>query len=251
MEIEQRLGLYQVFLKLYEHNRGLLDEILQLESTGNKALTGIKPLYVHGVVQDGQVYLITNLIGGKTQMLFQSQHVWMLGRDNRASALTILAKGVSRRHAAIQYIQEQGFYLIDLNSTNGSYVNGEQVYERVLLRDGDRIRLGSVAFTFGICQESQTLGEVSQEFLAQLDTLRGIPEPITLQDPSAADLSLEWDRYSSDNSQETSFFLNEQFSPTQELNSNSHLQFSLNQQSQILDRFFQQQPSHYKDSSNS
>jgi hypothetical protein len=28
MEIEQRLGLYQVFLKLYEHHRSLLDEIL-------------------------------------------------------------------------------------------------------------------------------------------------------------------------------------------------------------------------------
>ena len=29
-ELEQRLGLYRVFLKLYEHHRSLLDEILDL-----------------------------------------------------------------------------------------------------------------------------------------------------------------------------------------------------------------------------
>ena len=33
-ELKQRLGLYQVFLKLYEHHRGLLDEILKVREFG-------------------------------------------------------------------------------------------------------------------------------------------------------------------------------------------------------------------------
>jgi len=47
----------------------------------------------------------------------------------------------SRRHAAIQH-DNDGFLLVDLNSTNGTYVNNEVVKQHRLLA-GDRIRIGS------------------------------------------------------------------------------------------------------------
>ena len=51
--------------------------------------------------------------------------------------------GVSRRHAEILQ-SDSGYLLRDLGSTNGTFVNLEQVPERGrLLEDGDRIRLGS------------------------------------------------------------------------------------------------------------
>ena len=59
-DLEKRLGLYQVFLRLYEHNRGLLDEILNLENSVNKLGVGVAPQYLLGVVGERETYLIAN-----------------------------------------------------------------------------------------------------------------------------------------------------------------------------------------------
>lgn len=40
------------------------------------------------------------------------------------------------------------YYLFDLASTNGTYVN-DQRFQRLLLRDGDRIRMGNTVLVFG------------------------------------------------------------------------------------------------------
>ncbi|HEY9850184.1 MAG TPA: FHA domain-containing protein [Leptolyngbyaceae cyanobacterium] len=170
MELENRLGLYQVFLKLYEHNRSLLDEILQLENSNLPSACSKAPLYVQGVVQGQQAYLITNLVNGQTQRLHQPQKIWIIGRDRRI-ALCLRDQWMSRRHAAIQYVTNEGFYLIDLNSTNGSFVNGEPVYQRVLLNDGDLIRLGSVAISFFVGQTSRNLEPLSPDLLAQINQI--------------------------------------------------------------------------------
>ena len=41
-----------------------------------------------------------------------------------------------------------GFYLHDLSSTNGIFVNGEKITEDYDLKDGDSIRLGSSTASF-------------------------------------------------------------------------------------------------------
>jgi hypothetical protein len=53
---------------------------------------------------------------------------------------------VSRRHAQIAQ-SEGGYVLRDLNSENGTYVNGERVKEKPL-GDGDRVQIGTVRFVF-------------------------------------------------------------------------------------------------------
>ncbi|HEY3451364.1 MAG TPA: FHA domain-containing protein, partial [Myxococcales bacterium] len=53
---------------------------------------------------------------------------------------------VSREHAAIVYFAGE-FFLEDLASGNGTYVGGERV-EKVKLRDGERIRVGSQNLVF-------------------------------------------------------------------------------------------------------
>ncbi|NJL38631.1 MAG: FHA domain-containing protein, partial [Leptolyngbyaceae cyanobacterium SM1_4_3] len=73
-ELKQRLGLYQLFLKLYEHHRELLDEILNLENSRGSSLPGMMFPYVQGMVLNRQVYLITNLRDGNTQMLSQPEN---------------------------------------------------------------------------------------------------------------------------------------------------------------------------------
>ncbi len=145
-ELEQRLGLYQVFLKLYEHHRELLDEILELEDSAHHRVRDVWQ-FVQAGRHGNQVYLLTNLLDGKTMKLFQPQYAWVIGRD-RHVGLPVQDKRLSRRHAMIQYVSGQGFYLVDLGSTNGTYLNGEQVRRAMLLQDGDRVRLGSLSFVF-------------------------------------------------------------------------------------------------------
>lgn len=72
------------------------------------------------------------------------QGVTRLGRGADAD-IRIDDPGVSRHHADI--VVGADAVLRDLGSTNGSYVDGVQVSERVL-RDGATIRLGSTSLTY-------------------------------------------------------------------------------------------------------
>lgn len=234
MELEKRLGLYQVFLKIYEHNRGLLDEILQLENLSFPYLSSRVPTYIQGVVQEREVYLITNLVNGNTETLFQPQKIWIIGRDRRL-ALRLRDQWISRHHAALQYVEKEGFYLIDLNSTNGTFVNGEPVFHRQLLKDGDQIRLGSLTISFFLAQTAQKLEPVSSEIVAQMNELPlGCPPVPTPKYPPA---KIEQENKPEHEDKDTSIhqrqkpFLGEETSPSNLLN------LTPSQRSEILDRF--------------
>lgn len=243
MEIEQRLGLYQVFLKLYEHHRGLLDEILQLEKTSNKTGSNVTTRCVTGIIQGEQVYLVTNLVEGKTQSLQQLQGIWTIGRD-RLLTISIPDRRLSRRHAVIQYIHNQGFYLVDLSSTNGSFVNGEPVQGRLLLKDGDRIRLSSLAFSFFLCHDCQTTAETPADVLAQLEapivapTLTTIQQLTTPELPIASKTPITEKMESSEQQEETFEFLQNLSQLEEPIFESSIVGLSSTQQAEILDRFF-------------
>lgn len=54
-------------------------------------------------------------------------------------------KGVSRQHAALSRVH-RNIFLTDLDSANGTYLNGEKLvpYQERIVRDGDEIRLGNL-----------------------------------------------------------------------------------------------------------
>lgn len=183
-ELQERLRLYQVFLRLYEHNRGLLDEILSLENSGSKTLAGVSLPYIQGVTLGQSTHIITNLFQGKTQVLTQPQQTWIIGRDPHRAVLPIQDKRLSRCHAALKYVEGQGFYLIDLGSRNGTYINGELVRQSRLLCDGDRVRLGSLTFVFFHCQSVQHLRSLTAEMVTMLENLQPLastPHSSTVQ----------------------------------------------------------------------
>src|SRR5204862_7903287 len=68
-----------------------------------------------------------------------------LGRseDNQ---IHVAAANISRRHAVIELI-DAGYWIKDLESQNGTFVNSERVKERTLM-DGDDIQIGEVHFIF-------------------------------------------------------------------------------------------------------
>ncbi|MEM1072400.1 MAG: ATP-binding protein [Planctomycetota bacterium] len=70
----------------------------------------------------------------------------LLGRSSEA--LPITDNTVSRRHAELT--PDGGLWFIrDLKSHNGTYVNGVQITKRVPLKAGDQIRVGSTVLAFG------------------------------------------------------------------------------------------------------
>jgi pSer/pThr/pTyr-binding forkhead associated (FHA) protein len=167
-ELDRRLNLYQTFVKLYEHHSDLLDNILQLENLQIPSLTKTKSFYFQGVIDSTSVYATTNLCAGETQTLQQPQQIWTIGRSCH-NGIRLADSYVSRRHAAVQFVEEeQSFYLIDFNSTNGSYLNGEPAFKPVLLKDGDRIRLGNTSFYFFFNANNRTLPSVAVELLMQM-----------------------------------------------------------------------------------
>ena len=60
---------------------------------------------------------------------------------------------ISSQHARIVRTSE-GFMIEDLQSRNGTFVNGEKVDKPRLLADGDVVRLGKVIMSFNIAQET-------------------------------------------------------------------------------------------------
>jgi len=68
-----------------------------------------------------------------------------LGRDAR-NPVQLHDSEVSRRHARIVRI-EDGFELVDLESSNGTYIN-EQPIQRQMLATGDRVRVGRTLLIF-------------------------------------------------------------------------------------------------------
>ncbi|MGJ3249674.1 MAG: FHA domain-containing protein [Elainellaceae cyanobacterium] len=174
-ELKQRLGLYQLFLKLYDHNRSLLDEILNLENSSSRASVGVNRYFMQGLVFNNDVYLVTNLLGGKTQSWFQSDHIWTVGRDPKQVVMPISDSRLSRCHAVIRYADDQNFYITDLGSSNGTFVNGERVRPCFRLRDGDRIRLGTLTFNFYICHKTKSLDAISSDMLHRLAEAGALP----------------------------------------------------------------------------
>jgi diguanylate cyclase (GGDEF)-like protein len=69
-----------------------------------------------------------------------------LGRDAHCS-LPIPDGSVSRMHTVIEPRSDGTYHLSDLNSRNGTYVNGKKVSES-LLNDGDYVQLGQCVFRF-------------------------------------------------------------------------------------------------------
>jgi pSer/pThr/pTyr-binding forkhead associated (FHA) protein len=69
----------------------------------------------------------------------------LVGRS-RSCDLALRSPDASRRHAEI-VLGASGWLVRDLDSTNGTFVNGERIRERPL-RPGDRIEIGSDAITF-------------------------------------------------------------------------------------------------------
>ncbi len=79
--------------------------------------------------------------GFAQQQRFQlTQNEILIGRDTSAD-ITIDEQIVSRKHARI-FLQNNRILVQDLNSSNGTYVNGQQIFTPTAIQPGDEISIG-------------------------------------------------------------------------------------------------------------
>ena len=81
--------------------------------------------------------------------------VFVLGREGADIALS--DSKVSRKHAEIALYGPERYFVRDLASTNGTFVNGRRVRDRSPLSHEDRIRVGDTVLQFAVIDDSVPL----------------------------------------------------------------------------------------------
>ena len=112
--------------------------------------------------------------------VFELGDFCVIGR-NEDVAIRLAHPGISRQHASIRR-EGQNYWLVDLGSANGTFVNDVALTSARALRHGDRIQLGALVLTFQQ-SEADTRPDFSANAKTQISRLAPAPmrnEPVTL-----------------------------------------------------------------------
>lgn len=97
---------------------------------------------------------------------------YIIGRSENAD-IVVTHQTASRRHALLQH-QKDGFYLVDLETVNGTLVNDASASAATILRDGDIIRLGGAVLKFVYSESIEKAFYSEMYHLATRDPLTGL-----------------------------------------------------------------------------
>jgi diguanylate cyclase (GGDEF)-like protein/PAS domain S-box-containing protein len=117
----------------------LLEERFLTDSPRIALLSPVTPILI---IRTPTNYTHVPLVGGRS---------WSMGRSVD-STVVLTDRWVSRNHAEIQQMDNGEYYLVDLGSGNGSFVNGQRVTMPVHLKDTDLLTIGRTEIEFQ-CQE--------------------------------------------------------------------------------------------------
>ena len=97
---------------------------------------------------DGLPHLVvTNAEGLRLTLPLDDGITWRIGRDP-GGKIVLADEAASRRHAVIQRSEVGEYYVLDLGSRNGTFVQGRRVRTPVLLSHGDEISIGGHKLVF-------------------------------------------------------------------------------------------------------
>jgi adenylate cyclase len=102
-----------------------------------------------------------------------------IGRS-RSNQVCLPSEKVSRRHALVHSLHEGQYWLVDLGSSNGTFLNGRRLTQPVQLHDGDQVGIASFSLVFR--QRESTMLHVSQSVGETLREIRLAPSWLLLGD---------------------------------------------------------------------
>jgi pSer/pThr/pTyr-binding forkhead associated (FHA) protein len=98
----------------------------------------------------GRLEIMNGGFEGMTYALSDREVV--IGR-NPTTDITLLDDGISREHALVLFDEDgPGYVIEDLQSTNGTKVNGKRVRSASLV-EGDEIQIGQTLFRFALIKD--------------------------------------------------------------------------------------------------
>ncbi|MEE4193610.1 MAG: FHA domain-containing protein [Anaerolineae bacterium] len=97
--------------------------------------------------QTGQRFTLTGTGGETIGQVYQGTGtIIVIGRQPECQ-IQINNNKISRQHTRLSNISGQ-WVVEDLNSANGTYVNGQRISGQMPIRNGDRLKLGALEFSF-------------------------------------------------------------------------------------------------------
>lgn len=105
--------------------------------------------YVQGIVAEDRAFLSSNINPDRAIQVTLCGTRWLLGQNSRCT-VTMPPAGVADCHAALNFDPQQGFFILDLGTKGGTWVNGRRLIpaQRHYLQDGDLVKLGDLRFEF-------------------------------------------------------------------------------------------------------
>jgi hypothetical protein len=117
---------------------------------------------------------------GKKQIRIQPGQTVSVGRTTRADFPLPQDTYLSGVHFALEF-ESDACRLRDLNSSNGTFINGKQISEATLLREGDKIAAGRTTFVVHLeADENEFASPVTPQTDAAAPLPTGMNEPQTL-----------------------------------------------------------------------
>jgi adenylate cyclase len=96
-----------------------------------------------------------------------------IGRG-RGNDLVLPDHRASRNHAWIRLLDAQTYYLIDLGSSNGTFLNGRPVMMPAQLRSGDKVQIADCVFLFAQQKQGETETASQTSFDTTLQTMMDV-----------------------------------------------------------------------------
>jgi len=123
-------------------------------------------------VVSSPILTMTNKTTGEKAVFEIDQNVVELGRD-RSNFIVLNTRAISRRHAQIFKDGEQ-FYLTDLKSGNGTFLNNSKITpgEKTLLRNGDTVTIEDFEFHFQPYSGNPDLYEVTDTDILEIKMIK-------------------------------------------------------------------------------
>ena len=137
-------GAYMATLKKEELPEGFLKKKQEFDDFSEDMGTS--------VLQEGeniQMAMLVSLRPEENTNILLYKDETRIGKEGRHADVCISQDVISRVHARIQ--KEEGeYYVTDLDSTNGTYVNGRRIsgLDKVKLQQGDRVAFANVEYIF-------------------------------------------------------------------------------------------------------
>jgi diguanylate cyclase (GGDEF)-like protein len=127
------------------------------------------------IIKRPVLVVLQGLSIGETVKLQKERTI--VGRGSQAD-LILRDEIASRQHAEIMQQCLEGncveYYVNDLGSTNGTFLNGAKVTSQQLLQDGDKIKIGNHLMKFAMLDESEAEFQEKLHQMTQRDELTGL-----------------------------------------------------------------------------